>query len=186
MHIILNTISPLYTIALGEARIAATSADAQKIFQFVDTIKDGSAYKLGAFVPVYSASNHSHEALNEYFKLCSSNYVKESSPRRFLIQKDMYNEVKSTDGTAVHIEANQGGSGGPPSGSSAWISVAAGNVLPDVLLRLTAGVLHPRKLNIWRAHLDQVNTWILIYIYIYIYIYENKYKEGNTYMLLSV
>ena len=79
------------------------------------------------------------ESIADYLKNCSSTYVKESGARRFLIQRDLYDEVKSTEGVAVHIEPNSG-SGGPPTGSSAWISVAAGNVLPDVLLRLTAGM----------------------------------------------
>ncbi len=90
--------------------------------------------------------------MESYYRLCPTSYVRESNVRRFLVQvcicecsqfsdcsqRDMYDEVKSTEGTVVHIETNHG-SGGPPTGSSAWISVAAGNVLPDVLLRLTAG-----------------------------------------------
>lgn len=137
-------------------KIRATNADAASIYGFLDTMKDGSAYGKFTDVPAYNEAYHNPASMEEYLKLCPVSYVKESRGRRFLTQRAMYEEVKSTESTVVHVENNQG-SGGPPTGSSAWITVAAGNVLPDVLLKLVAGVLYPRKLNIWRSHLDRVD-----------------------------
>jgi glutamate dehydrogenase len=135
--------------SMGEGQSKVTDADASRILAFVGSMRDGSAYKAGVDVPPLVEEIHNKEYLQEYFKNCTSSYVRESNPRRFLIQMNMYNEVKSTEGTSVHIEPHHGE-------DAAWISVAAANVLPDVLLRLTAGVLSPRNLTIQRAHLDQV------------------------------
>ncbi|CAM9252354.1 unnamed protein product, partial [Ectocarpus fasciculatus] len=144
-------------IPLGEHTARATKENARSIASFVELMKSGVAYQDSKEdTPAYDAAMHAPAVMEEYYKLCPPSYVKESNVRRFLTQRAMYEEVKSTESTVVHVESNQG-SGGPPTGSSAWITVAAGNVLPDVLLRLVAGMLYPRKLNIWRAHLDRID-----------------------------
>jgi hypothetical protein len=96
----------------------------------------------------------------------------------------MYEQVKGTDDTVVHIEKYIG-TNGPPTGTAFWVTLAAGNVFPDELLRLTAGRdlsapphslstsnsfssypppclltlsenLKNRGIDVWRAHLDNV------------------------------
>jgi hypothetical protein len=46
-------------LALGEASIPATAHDAKKILSFIETMKDGTAYKdKNVFVTPYDAAKH--------------------------------------------------------------------------------------------------------------------------------
>jgi len=58
---------------------------------------------------------------------------------------------------AVSIDT-YGGSGGPVGTSSAWITIAAGNVLPEELLKTTSVLLSAQHIDIFRAHLDVVKV----------------------------
>jgi hypothetical protein len=86
----------------------------------------------------YDEALHNPTAMGEYISHCSPSYVKGSQPRRFLLQRGLYEKVKGTDDTAVHIETYSG-RGGPPTGTAAWVTIAAGNAFSDELLKLTAG-----------------------------------------------
>jgi hypothetical protein len=68
-----------------------------------------------------------------------------------LIQRGLFEEVKGTDGTAVHIETYTGSTPaarntpaaseeGTPVLTQGWITVAASNVLPEVLLDIKSFV----------------------------------------------
>lgn len=91
------------------------------------------------------------ESLQEYFKLCTTVYCKNANPRRFLIQRKMYEEVRSTDKATVHVEASEDGS------PAMWFTIAAANVLPDVLFRLASNVLMAKKFEVLQSHMDRVN-----------------------------
>lgn len=129
-------------------------ADAEPHFTAIEDIKAGK-YHDDPRTPVYDEKLHSRASMEEYIKLCSPNYVKSSHPRRFLIQRALYDQVKGTDDSAVHIEPYRG-SGGPPTGTAAWVTLAVGNSFPDELLQLTADMLAMRGMDIWRAHMDNV------------------------------
>jgi len=78
-------------------------------------------------------------------------YARTSDPRRFLIQKKLFEQVQGTEGTVVAIEKKEG------SGNLRWITIAASNVLPEVLLRLSSQIIVAHDLDINRAHLDTVS-----------------------------
>lgn len=101
------------------------------------------------------AETATFEELSDYLAKCSPSYVARSTPRRFLLQKELYDIVRGTDASAVRIE-DYHGSSGPPTGSAAWVTIATGNMIPEVLLKITTGVLTARKMDIWRAHMDTV------------------------------
>jgi len=101
------------------------------------------------------AESATYEELSEYLAKCAPSYVGRSTPRRFLLQKELYDEVRGTDASAVRIE-DYHGSSGPPTGSAAWVTIATGNMIPEVLLKITTGMLTARKMDIWRVHMDTV------------------------------
>jgi len=124
----------------------ATKADAKHITDYIAEVKAGK-YATDASVPKYS------ELFNEanmeaYLKNITPSYAAKSIPRRFLIQREMYEKVKGSEGVLVHIE--------PFEANSSWVSVAAANVLPEVLLRLCSAMTSARGLNVSNAHLDSV------------------------------
>lgn len=135
--------------------VSATTEDAAHILKAIEETKKGLHTGDPRFVG-YDESLHNSKSMNEYIANCSPSYIKGSQPRRFLLQRGLYEKVKGTDDTAVHIETYRG-SGGPPSGTAAWVTIATGNAFSDELLKLTAEILHKRGISIWRAHLDNVN-----------------------------
>lgn len=132
----------------------ATMDDAKHIMQAIEEVKAGK-HDDNPRVPKYDENLFSEASMKEYVAKCSPQYVQSSHPRRFMIQRALYEQVKGTDDSAVHIEKYHG-TGGPPSGTAAWVTLAAGNVFPDELLKLTADMLAMRGMDIWRAHMDNV------------------------------
>jgi len=121
---------------------------AQRIVDYLEEVKSGK-YADNPTVPLYSDELFGNDTMVAYLKLCTPSYVQRSNPRRFLIQKTMYDQVRGTDGTSVHIEPYL-------SSDASWVSIASANVLPDVLLRLCSGIISAKGFNIQRAHLDSV------------------------------
>jgi glutamate dehydrogenase len=64
--------------------------------------------------------------------------------------------VRGTEQTAVYID-NYLGSDAQIEGAAAWITIAASNVLPEVLMRQASTLITHKGLNIVRANLDLVN-----------------------------
>jgi hypothetical protein len=126
----------------------------------------------GLYVPTYSDA-FSPRAMEEYFTRITPSYAQSSDPRRFLVEKELFDRVAGTDGTAVHIEPlvfhstshashTADGMGGSavigaspvetgPKSTRAWITVAAANVLPEVLLRLTSSIIAANHIDIQRC-----------------------------------
>lgn len=128
------------------AQRADTKADAKNLFDFAAEMKAGK-YANDASVPKYSEI-FSEKSLEEYLKNCSAGYGSKTSPRRFMIQREMFEKVRGTEGSEVHLE--------PFETNSTWVSIAAANVLPEVLLRLSSAILSARDLDVSQAHLDSV------------------------------
>jgi len=128
-----------------------TSATKDDIKAVVSLAKEISSGKFSSDAR-YPSNNSlfSETSLNEYASRCTPGYVKNSDPRRFLIQRDMYEKVRNSESTAIHIEA-----AGQTAGAH-WISIAAANTQPEVLLRLSSNILASRKLTVGRSHLDVV------------------------------
>lgn len=153
----------------------ATKADGQFIFDYIEDVKKGK-YTYDATVPNYNEALFNEQSMVDYLGRMSPTYAQSSGPRRFLIQRQLYEEVCYDDNTAIHIEPHHL-PGSQYAGmamldtnhstdhysheekmSLAWISIASANVLPEVLMRLCSGMISSKHLNIVRAHLDTVVT----------------------------
>jgi hypothetical protein len=140
-------------VNVNKSHKTATRADADRLMAFVQELKEGK-FADDSAVPEY-CQLFTEDSLNEYFSKITPSYVANGDPRRFLIQRQMYEKVKNNDGAVVNIEPYYA-SANPQSQS--WITIAAANVLPEVLLRLTSAILAARGLDIGRAHLDSVSA----------------------------
>lgn len=125
----------------------ATKDHASKILNYIEEVKAGKHVN-DSRVPTYSEL-YSNASMDEYLKKITPSYAENSDPRRFLIQKQLYEKVKGTEGSAVHVERG-------PTENLNWITIAASNVLPEVLLRLSSSIISSKSLDIVRAHLDEV------------------------------
>lgn len=132
--------------------------DAQHIFDYIKDIKAG-VYAGDASVPKYSEL-FSDESMNEYLTRITPHYAIKSTPRRLLIQRQMFEEVRHGDGVAVHMEAphSKYSSGSVGGLDQQWLTIAASNVLPEELFRLTSSMIKTNNMNIVRSHLDTVSS----------------------------
>ena len=116
------------------------------------------------------------EKILDYLKRVSSSYVKSTQPRQFLQQYSLFHQVKGSDSVAVDIQSfstwtsiksdvsetinismsNTTNTNDEQSNTMAWITIAAANVMPDDLLKLSSMILTARNLDINRALLDIV------------------------------
>ena len=128
----------------------ATEADCHRLFKLVDEMRGASEYD--SKLLKYDESLHSRSSILDYIRRCSPAFVRLSDPRRFLIQRELFERVRWSEGVALHMELAEKGS------HETWITLAASNVLPEVLLRLCTGVLVGHQVNIQRAHLDSVSN----------------------------
>ncbi len=139
----------IFTFQNNQAtKASATKEDLAAAFALAKDISAGK-YANDARYPNNSAL-FTEAALSEYATRITPAYAKSSDVRRFLIQREMYEKVRNSESAVVHIEQAEGNNG------SAWISVAAANTQPDVLLRLSSNILASRHMSVGRAHLDVV------------------------------
>ena len=131
------------------AIVTATEKDAAGVFAIAEEIKQGAH----AGDPLFPAFNplFEREAIASYIKNVTPNYASLSSPRRFLIQRMMFEKVCNSDGVDVAIEPYWN-----KEESASWVTIAAANVLPEVLMRLCCAIISGRGLDISRAHMDVV------------------------------
>eukprot|EP01033_Poteriospumella_lacustris_P003883 gene3883-2760_t len=127
-----------------------TRESSQKVFDLIEEIKAGK-HSHESWVPKYSES-FSEASVNDFLNRVTSNYVAQTSARRILIQKEMFDQIRNSDGSVVKIEPFVGAG----AGSMSWVTIAASNVLPEVLLRLESAIISARGLDIARAHLHSV------------------------------
>ena len=120
----------------------------EAIMEYIKDLKNGK-YEDDKMAPAYDKVLYSQQSMKDYFELCQQGYAKNSSPRRFLIQREMFERVKGTDSTVVHYEVCE-------ADGRKWISIASANIYPRRLLRLCANILRIKGLNCTRAHMDTV------------------------------
>ena len=128
----------------------ATEADCHRLFRLIEEMRGASEYD-GKLLK-YDESLHSRDSILDFIRRCSPAFVRLSDPRRFLIQRELFEKVRWSEGVALHMEPAEKGS------HETWITLAASNVLPEVLLRLCTYVLVGHQVNVQRAHLDSVNN----------------------------
>lgn len=136
----------------------ATEEDMKHVMNYVADLRAGK-FAGDANAPQYSDAIMSDESLRQYASHIRPQYALNSSPRRFLIQRDMYERLKGNDGCEVHIEPHAPVSIGHSVGeNSFWITIGASNVLPEVLLRTSSSILASQKIDVFRCHLDSVSS----------------------------
>jgi len=129
----------------------ATVKDGSRIMDYISALKAGGVKPPaeGLRVPSFKPELHSDAAMSDYLSRCKPNYPANADPRRFLNQRDMFEEIRGSDGTIVRIE--------PTAEGGAWVTIASANVLPQLALRLASDIFKTRGLDISRANLDTVS-----------------------------
>ena len=68
--------------------------------------------------------------LLDYFKRCSKSYIAKTDPRRFLRQRELFELVTGTEGSAIVVED----ASGDDKEGTYWINMAIANTLPQQAL----------------------------------------------------
>jgi len=125
----------------------AQKTGTEKIFKYVDRLMSGEFDG----VPGHAERSpmFENEALEEYFNLCSADYISISDPRRFCLQREMYEAVNGTEEVSITTDENDAWGSG-----SHMVTVAATNMLPQRLLEGMTEHLEAFGINIKRAHVD--------------------------------
>lgn len=71
--------------------------------------------------------------LLEYFEKCSKSYISKTDPRRFLRQRELFELVSGTEGTAIVVED----SSGDDEPDTYWVNMAIANSFPQQSLGTT-------------------------------------------------
>ena len=130
----------------------ATKKNASEFLQFLDEVKEGK-HSSDASVPPYSEL-FSPEAVEDYLNRVGSAYIENTKPKALMQHRLLFEKVRGSDSTAVSIQPYDGAE--PTSEGMSWITIAAANVLPDVLLRLCSSIISAKGLDVTRAHLDKI------------------------------
>ena len=89
----------------AKAGIAATAtrADAARIIEFINEVKAGK-HAADPSVPKYNEALFGDKALDEYLTRMRPSYASSSDPRRFLIQRELFEQIRGSDRAAIHVE----------------------------------------------------------------------------------
>jgi len=93
------------------------------------------------------------ENLIEYMGKCSLSYIEKTDPRRFLRQRELFEVVSGTEGTAIVVEDSSTEDGA----DNYWINVAIANALPQMALENTSRLLFLHHFDVLGAHLDVIS-----------------------------
>ncbi|CAB9499861.1 Glutamate dehydrogenase 2 [Seminavis robusta] len=93
------------------------------------------------------------ESLLDYFKRCNKSYIAKTDPRRFLRQRELFELVTGTEGTAVVVED----ASGDDREDTYWVNVALANTLPQQALENASRLLFLHNLDVQNAHLDLIS-----------------------------
>eukprot|EP00611_Tribonema_gayanum_P024921 TRINITY_DN5581_c0_g1_i1.p1 TRINITY_DN5581_c0_g1~~TRINITY_DN5581_c0_g1_i1.p1 ORF type:complete len:480 (+),score=151.07 TRINITY_DN5581_c0_g1_i1:204-1643(+) len=89
-------------------RDAATPADAAHILEYAAAVQCGETSDADSEYALSPSPLYEPEALKQYLARCETDYAKASHPRRFLLQRELYERVSGTEGVAVHVEHYEG------------------------------------------------------------------------------
>jgi len=122
-----------------------------EILTYAKSIQDGDL--LDAKDAPKPNSIFEKDELLTYMRKCSEEYMTLSHPRRFLIQRELYENVSQSENIAVYIEESQM----DDTQGQYWVDIATANALPHVALENSSRVLYQHKLDVIRSHLDVVS-----------------------------
>jgi len=121
-----------------------------RILEYINDLKSGKfAGEAGHASP--DSELFEQAALDEYMAMCSADYVAISDPRRFCLQREMYDRVSGTEAVDVVVDDDTDWGEG-----SKMVTIAATNMLPERFMQAIAVHLDAFKINIKRAHVDVV------------------------------
>lgn len=135
-----------------ESGKAASAADGARILEYANELKNGK-HRGDPKAPAYDEATMSQASLEQYLQHCEPSYVSSSNPRRFLIQRSLFEKIKGSEGAAVHHEQLAADAENP---GGYWVTLAAANVLPKLMLHKLAYFLSARGFSMGRVHLDVV------------------------------
>jgi len=112
--------------------------------------------KSGAFAGEAGHASPDSELLEEdslegYMQMCSADYIAISDPRRFCLQREMYDKVSGTEDVEILIDDDTNWGEG-----SEMVTIAAPNMPPTKVIQAIAAHLAAFKIKINRAHVDVV------------------------------
>ena len=139
---------------------SATRDDAAQIFEYISELREGKHPYSDSAAVKYDEALFGDAAMDDYLTRITPSYASTfTHPRRFLVQRELFEKVRYNDGAEVRIEPYSGSDNAAGKlKDMAWITVAASNVLPEVLFALTSGILKSRNFDIERSHLDKVSS----------------------------
>jgi hypothetical protein len=135
------------------ASVGSSAADAVRIRALISDMKAGKVTEEG-YMPKYTEEMFGDAAMAEYFKKVTPMYCEMSTLRRFLVQREMFEQVRGSDRTAVSVEKSKSSSSSSKKGT--WFTIVSANIMPQELLQISSSILAAKGLNIGRAHLDTV------------------------------
>jgi glutamate dehydrogenase len=147
------TLSVFYFEKDSKDFAGSTDGDASRLYKFAEEVKAGN-HKGDAVLQGVNPAFFEKDAVAQYLKHTTAEYTRLSDPRRFFIQRSLFEKVRGTEGTAVLIEDYNGPEKINNSSSTSWITVAAANVLPEVLTKLCSQMVTRAGLEIARANMD--------------------------------
>lgn len=141
------------------SRILAYSQTIQAV-NSQETLMPGVKSLSSLAVPGDWSTNHprpsplfERESLLEYFQRCSKSYIAKTDPRRFLRQRELFELVTGTEGTAIVVED----SSGDDADDTYWVNMAIANTLPQQALENASRLLFNHNLHVLNAHLDLIS-----------------------------
>jgi glutamate dehydrogenase len=121
-----------------------------RILEYIDDLKSGKfAGEAGHASP--DSELFDQDALDKYMEMCSADYVAISDPRRFCLQREMYDRVSGTEAVDILVDDDKDWGEG-----SKMVTIAATNMLPERFMQAIAVHLDAFQINIKRAHVDVV------------------------------
>lgn len=130
-------------------RSGPTRKSCQKVFDLIEEIKSGKHIHDPRF-PKFSESI-SESSIQDFLNRVTPIYAEQSSGRRILIEKQMFDKKINSDCSIVHIEPHTGSDADAKYMS--WVTIAASKSPPNELLELESTVLISRGLHISGCHL---------------------------------
>jgi len=125
-----------------------------------ETLMPGVKSLSSLVVPGDWSTNHprpsplfDRESLLAYFQRCSKSYISNTDPRRFLRQRELFELVSGTEGTAIVVEDCSG----DDAEGTYWVNMALANSLPQQALENASRLLFLHNLNVENAHLDLIS-----------------------------
>mmetsp|Transcript_3860 Transcript_3860/g.5309 ORF Transcript_3860/g.5309 Transcript_3860/m.5309 type:complete len:1017 (-) Transcript_3860:1740-4790(-) len=145
---------------LNAGKKIATADDMSVVKAYLNDLKAGK-FVGQPEAPIYDDSIYSDDAMDFFRQRIRPDYAANCDPRRFLLMRKMYEQVRNNDAAMVQCElispqsADALAAGGA---QNAWITIASANVIPEVLLRLCSAIISSRQLHINRANLDSIDN----------------------------